>query len=80
MICEMVANLRWNSSLMCMTFYYSFSPNALGLAIFFKHYYVIHGFSKGPSWLTSHFSLMEVYILITGQELEWHVFFTSKFD
>ncbi len=35
----------------------------------------IHGFSKGPSWLTSFFWLVDMYILITSLGLEWNVCF-----
>jgi uncharacterized membrane protein SirB2 len=35
----------------------------------------IHGFSKGPSWLTSFFLLIVMYILIKSLGLEWHVYF-----
>jgi len=31
------------------------------------HTITIHGFSKGPIWLTSFFLLMDMYILITSQ-------------
>jgi hypothetical protein len=30
---------------------------------------------KCPSWLTSHFLLMDMYILITCLRLEWHLYF-----
>jgi len=35
----------------------------------------IHGFSKDPSWLTSLFLLMDMYILTIGPRLEWHMYF-----
>ncbi len=36
---------------------------------------IIHGFSKDPSWLTSLFLLMDMYILTIGPRLEWHMYF-----
>jgi hypothetical protein len=35
----------------------------------------IQGFSKGWSWLISHFLQVAMYVLITSMGLEWHVYF-----
>jgi len=32
------------------------------------------GFSNGPSWLASLFLLVNMYILIKGLGIEWHVY------
>jgi hypothetical protein len=36
----------------------------------------IHGFSKGPRWLTSLFLLVDMYILTISLGLEWHMYFS----
>jgi len=34
-----------------------------------------HGFLKGSSWLIYHFLLLDMYIVIKIQGLEWHMYF-----
>jgi hypothetical protein len=40
-----------------------------------------HGFLRGSSWLICYLWLMDMYISIKGQRLEWHMyFFIDQFD